>query len=98
MNPLNRLVGEVIEIDERRYQITDYELVNQNVLLHAPLDESTGILYVSLAQAPEARFSVEGIPIEGLAARAAPFCGIPGVLPDFMVIIGALRGHPAESL
>ena len=61
MNPLNRLVGELIKINGRRYKITDYELVNQDVLLHATtLDEPTGIVYVSLPEALDALFSAEG--------------------------------------
>jgi hypothetical protein len=60
MNPLNRLVGELIKIDERRYKITDYELVDQDVLLHATaLDEPTGIIYVSLPEALNALFSAD---------------------------------------
>ena len=60
MNPLNRLVGELIKINERRYKITDYELVDQDVLLHATaIDEPTGILYVSLPEALEALFSAD---------------------------------------
>ncbi len=58
MNPLNRLVGELIKINERRYKITDYEFVDQDVLLHATaLDEPTGILYVSLPEALEGLFA-----------------------------------------
>ena len=63
MNPLNRLVGELIKINERRYKITDYELVDQDVLLHATaLDEPSGILYVPLAEALQALFSADADP------------------------------------
>lgn len=60
MNPLNRLVGELIKINERRYKITDYELVDQGVLLHATaLEEPKGIIYVPLAEALEALFAAD---------------------------------------
>ncbi len=60
MNPLNRLVGELIKINERRYKITDYELVDQVVLLHATaLDEPAGIIYVSLAEALDGLFAAD---------------------------------------
>ena len=60
MNPLNRLVGELIKINERRSQSTDYELVDQDVLLHATaLDEPTGIVYVSLPDALDGLFAAD---------------------------------------
>ena len=60
MNPLNRLVGEQIKINGRRYTITDYELLDHDVVLHATtLDEPTGIVYMSLPEALDALFSAD---------------------------------------